>query len=427
MSFWLVETVEQLSTLPQEGDAFIEVILAHDRIHPALNSISCIFIRPLSGNKGFLIAVQHSECFGIDFNYVKQLLAKYDTLYVRDRKQLLYFYKGNNCIDINLIQHIKVDCTTTCHEIFYRKYPTVHHINTLIPVGKHYERCEEIFHKIQHVIQSDLPSSLTFYNEDATKVFWYIEKQGIHVTHPEDCVDLQNPQYSIGDGRMYTHYNLYTTTTRPSNAFNGVNFAGLNKEDGTRKFITPQNDFLLEIDINGYHPTLIANVIGYDLGSDGVYEHFAQVLDVEVSEAKELMFRQLYGGISKEYTHLEYFKEVDKLINDLWSDYRSEGYVECLLSNYKFDGYNIENINKQKLFNYYIQNLETSNNIRILKEILPLLTGKTKLVLYTYDAFLFDVSKQEKQVIQQIVDIFEHNNLKVKLSYGGNYDSLRRI
>ena len=146
-----------------------------------------------------------------------------------------------------------------------------------------------------------------------------------------------------------------------------------------------------------------------------------------MSEAKELMFRQLYGGISKEYTHLEYFKEVDRLINDLWNDYRSEGYVKCLLSDYKFDGYNIENINKQKLFNYYIQNLETTNNIRILKEILPLLTGKTKLVLYTYDAFLFDVSKEEKQTIQQIVDTFTQHNLKIKMSYGGNYDSLRRL
>jgi hypothetical protein len=139
------------------------------------------------------------------------------------------------------------------------------------------------------------------------------------------------------------------------------------------------------------------------------------------------MFRQLYGGISKEYTHLAYFKEVDRLINDLWDDYREDGYVKCALSDYKFDAYNIENINKQKLFNYYIQNLETSNNIRILKDILPLMTSRTKLVLYTYDAFLFDVSKQEKHIIQQVVDIFEKNNLKVKLSYGGNYDSLRRL
>ena len=32
----------------------------------------------------------------------------------------------------------------------------------------------------------------------------------------------------------YTEYNLYTSTGRPSNKFGGVNFAALNKEDGSR-------------------------------------------------------------------------------------------------------------------------------------------------------------------------------------------------
>lgn len=425
--FWLVETKEQLQQLPHSEEIFVELVLYHDRIHPALNCISCIYIRAVDQSKGFMLALSHNEALPLQYQDIVEALSKYKTIFVRDKKQFLYFFNLKGVKDINLIQQIKVDCTTPTHEILYRKNHQLDYINTFIPIGKHYERCEEIYNKVTPAFTSDIPDHFKFYNNDATKVFWYIEKQGIHVTHPEDCLDLQNPQYSIGDGRIYTHYNLYTTTTRPSNAFNGVNFAGLNKEDGTRKFLTPQNDFLLELDINGYHPTLIANVIGYDLGSDGVYEHFAKVLDVEVSEAKELMFRQLYGGISKEYTHLEYFKEVDRLINDLWNNYRSEGYVKCLLSDYKFDGYNIENINKQKLFNYYIQNLETTNNIRILKEILPLLTGKTKLVLYTYDAFLFDVSKDEKQMIQQIVDTFTQHNLKIKMSYGGNYDSLRRL
>jgi hypothetical protein len=425
--FWLVETKEQLQQLPYNEEIFVELVLYHDRIHPALNCISCIYIRGVHDDKGYMLPLSHSEALSLQYEDVLQQLQQYSTIFVRDKKQFLYYFNLKGVKDINLIDTVKVDCTTQAHELLYRKNHRVEYINTVIPISKHYERCEEIYNKVQPVFTSDIPDHFKFYNNDATKVFWYIEKQGIAVEHPEDCLDMTNPQYSIEDGRIYTHYNLYTTTTRPSNAFNGINFAGLNKEDGTRKFIVPQNDFLLEIDINGYHPTLIANIIDYDLGNQGVYEHFAEVLDVPVQEAKELMFRQLYGGISKEYTHLTYFKEVDRLINDLWDDYREDGYVKCLLSDYKFDAYNIENINKQKLFNYYIQNLETSNNIRILKEILPLLTQKTKLVLYTYDAFLFDVSKQEKQVIQQIVDIFEQHKLKVKLSYGGNYDSLRRL
>ena len=57
-----------------------------------------------------------------------------------------------------------------------------------------------------------------------------------------------------------------------------------------------------------------------------------------------------------------------------------------------------QDMKPQKLFNYVLQNLETSTNVLILWEILKLLRGKkTRLVLYTYDAFLFDLDKESKK------------------------------
>ena len=80
-------------------------------------------------------------------------------------------------------------------------------------------------------------------------------------------------------------------------------------------------------------------------------------------------------------------------------------------------------MNPQKLLNYLLQNLETSNNVNILWEIFKLLKGKnTKLVLYTYDAFLFDLDKQEKDTFNAILKVFETNNLQIKMSYGNTYD-----
>jgi hypothetical protein len=55
-------------------------------------------------------------------------------------------------------------------------------------------------------------------------------------------------------------------------------------------------------------------------------------------------------------------------------------------------------MNPQKLFNYLIQNLETANNVALLKDILYIINNReTKIILYTYDAFLFDFSKQDKE------------------------------
>ena len=77
----------------------------------------------------------------------------------------------------------------------------------------------------------------------------------------------------------------------------------------------------------------------------------------------------------------------------------------------------------QKLLNYVLQNLETATNVRILWEIFKILRGKnTKLVLYTYDSFLFDFDESEGSIIKEILKVFKNNKLQIKYSYGETYD-----
>jgi hypothetical protein len=94
----------------------------------------------------------------------------------------------------------------------------------------------------------------------------------------------------------------------------------------------------------------------------------------------------------------------------------------CPISGYVFEKDKLEGMYPQKLLNYHNQNLETSNNILILWEIFKILRGKnTKLVLYVYDSFLFDVDKTEKDTLKQITDIFKKYKLQIKLKKGKNY------
>jgi hypothetical protein len=37
------------------------------------------------------------------------------------------------------------------------------------------------------------------------------------------------------DDFVYSQYNIYTSTGRPSNRFGGINYSALNKEDGSRE------------------------------------------------------------------------------------------------------------------------------------------------------------------------------------------------
>jgi hypothetical protein len=144
---------------------------------------------------------------------------------------------------------------------------------------------------------------------------------------------------------------------------------------------------------------------------------------VEYKTAKEITFKQLYGGIFKEYKELEFFKKVQKYIDELWEKFQNEGYIEVPISKWRFEKDKLDNMNPQKLLNYLLQGLETAMNVRILWQILRLLRGKnTKIVLYTYDSFLFDLDKSERNTFKEILEIFKKYKLQTKMNYGTDYD-----
>ena len=235
-------------------------------------------------------------------------------------------------------------------------------------------------------------------------------------------MNLKNTSISVDDEFVYTSYNYNTLTTRPSNKFGGVNYAALNKENGCRKSFIPRNDEFVEYDISAYHPTLAAKLVDYDFGEGDIHQAFAEMYGVEYKKAKELTFKQLYGGVFDNYKDLPFFKKTSVYIEDNWKKFNEVGYVEVPTSGYRFYKSKLDDMNPQKLFNYVLQNLETATNICILMGLHKLLRGKnTKLVLYTYDSFLFDLDKEEKLEIE-IEKIFKKYQVNVKNSYGDNYD-----
>jgi hypothetical protein len=80
---------------------------------------------------------------------------------------------------------------------------------------------------------------------------------------------------------------------------------------------------------------------------------------------------------------------------------------------------------RAKLFNYIVQSKETSTNVQILELIFGLLEDKkTKLVLYTYDAFLFDYSNEDKGLIQEIINMLSY---PVSVKQGKTYHGLEKL
>jgi hypothetical protein len=423
--FWLVETQEQIEYLKQSNtqEAFIEIIPYHDKIHPALNDVSLVYFRPSNDTKGYMLCIDHSETLSVNKTLINELLTEIKVLWVRDKKNALYYFQIKGLRDLNILNPPYIQDQTQTHTYFQNKYPDYDKINKVIPVAKHYEVCEHIYHKVKTQFTQDLPPYFDFYNNKTTIAFFGIEKNGIKIDEEQFYKHFKpiNPLYSIADGRVYTNYNLGTTTRRPSNSFNGINFAALNKDNGARGSLISSHGFV-ELDISAYHPHLASRLVSYDFGDVDVHQAFADLYGTSYKEAKELTFKQLYGGVFKEYEHLEFFQQVKKFINQKWAEYTDLGEVIVPGSGYVFKASELENMNPQKLFNYILQNVETSTNVCILMEIHKLLRGKnTKLVLYTYDSFLFDYDESEN-LIDDIKEIFKNKRLQIKTGYGTSYD-----
>jgi hypothetical protein len=47
---------------------------------------------------------------------------------------------------------------------------------------------------------------------------------------------------------------------------------------------------------------------------------------------------------------------------------------------------------------------------------------KTKLVLYTYDSFLFDLSEEDENIREEVEVIFKKYKLNIKTKQGYDYD-----
>ena len=417
--FWLVENKTQFEEFKNRNvkEAFVEIISYSPFIHPAENSICCIYIRPLQDHKGYIFPIYHTEVEEKLFeDKVFLLIKNLEKIYCKDKKEFLHYFPLKQLIDITLTSPTYIQFTPA-HEFLYHKYPNKQDVNTLVPIVKHYEYCEALFEELEHLVDKPVNK---FYNDKVSWVFNGIERAGLYVDNT-----LYNDYFDkdINGCVVYTQYNIKTLTTRPSNNFNGINYAALNKENGCRKAFRARNSKLIEFDITAYHPTLLSRLVGYDFGDEDIYSHFAKVYGLDRQEAKILTLQQLYGGILSQYENLEFFKKVKAYVDDLWDTFQYGGSIKCPISGYEYYKDKLENMNPQKLLNYVLQNLETSYNVRILWDIFKILKGKnTKIVLYTFDSFLFDWDREEKQVLQDIHNVFEKHKLTIKVTHGNSYD-----
>ena len=440
--FYIVETKEQKKHLESYdlSQCFVEPILYNDNCHPGLSNICLFFIKPLKSKRGFIIPINHSEGFSTTVEEVLSILEeKCDRIFVYDLKRVcqhlpitkpIYCLKTAKYLETGEVLDLHKHNTTAHKFLSERQYA-----NKLIPICKHAEKYNAFIKSNSKLLKSNVfeTSYYKFYNNHVNRIFSKLEWTGVKID--EDALakhfTLDDKNMSVYESKLYLHYNLFTATGRPSNAFNGINLGALPKGDNSRAFIKPGNSVLVEFDYDSYHPRILANLINYSFEEEDIHSHLGRMyFDVEeltpeqYSASKSLTFKLLYTS-SQEYEHIEFFKKVKDYKEKLWIDYKSKGYLEAILSKRPIK--NIES--KTQILPYLLQNYETERNVVVMNSINQLLHDKaSRFIMYTFDSFLFDIDAGEgKGLIKKIKELLNTEGFTVSTKFGEDYANLEEI
>lgn len=400
----------------RQSDCIIIPILSDTNLHTLENTLCAIYIKLIDGDE-YILPFNHGESTNLDVSLFNKLNSDHKK-YVYDKKQFNHIAKWDNVVDINLQYYMEYnqslpieEITTNSHDYFNRKYYKTKNVNRVIPILKHLELCRKLSNEYQKYIDLEVHQE---YNDEIIDNLTYIESAGLR----------------HNDKIVYSEYNLYTSTGRPSNRFGGINFAALNKSDESRKPFCSrfEKGMLVEFDYDAYHLRLIGNLLNYSFPSGSVHEHMGEFYGCDYQESKNRSFKYLYGHIPPEVIKTNpFFEKVHTYINNTWKLYKNQKFIQSDIYSKKIYRKNQADMNRNKIFNYMIQLMETENNMKILTNLIPFMKQyKSKLILYSYDSFLFDFNLEDGvEFLKKVKKIIESNGLfPTKTGKGTNYHEM---
>jgi hypothetical protein len=420
-----------------EGDWILHLIPVDEDIHPVVNRPSILFIRNVFTKKTYYFAFEHPDSVPIvthSWFILEYIIKSKNKKWVLDKKGFTQMLNLPDVCDSNLLSYIHnnevmeiINYETPAHFLVRKNSGNFPKVNLAIPLLKHKEMFDELANDITRVIEKcKTDEGYSRFNDLIIGTLGRLERGGIFV-------DRERFKRRFGieinsNDIVYSKYNVYTATGRPSNAFDGINYSALNHEDGTRKCFRSRygNDgCMVVIDYATFHPRIISYLTKYDISiSTDIYEYLAKLYfhksistdidDIDIKNAKKLTFRQFFGGVEKEYEHIKYLANLKSFITEQWEFFQKNGYVLTPLFKRKITDRHITDPDPPKVFNYILQAVEGEIAIPRMKLVMDyLMDRKSKCILYTYDSILIDFHKED--------GINTLNEIRKIMSYDGMF------
>ncbi len=434
-----------------EGDFILHAVPFEDGVHSADDTACILFIKNTKTNNTYYFPLGHPDSSPL--TNVRQMFIELwqcpNRKWTLDKKTFSHLTQFPSCDvdDANLCGFLNkneildlADYDTPAHNFIRRNSKGFKKINIIIPLMKHAEAFEELADDIKKMIKNfETDEGYRKFNDIIITTLGDVERSGIYVDSKKFEEHFKSSPNK--NGLVFSRYNVYTSTGRPSNSYNSINYAALNHTDGSREcFVSRFGDDgrMVLIDYTAFHPRIICELTNYPIPTDvNIYEYLAKLYyqkkdvdETDIDNAKKLTFRQFYDGVEEKYAHIKYLANLRDYIDYQWNFFNEHGYVLTPYFKRKITSKHILNANPTKVFNYILQAAEGEVSIPRVKAVMDYLRDKnTKAILYTYDAVLYDFHKDDEiETLNEIRNIMSINGtFPMKTYIGKSYADVKLV
>ena len=432
----VIQSVIELERIQKKMEnevSYVAPIFMDQHLHPAVNTLSSLHVLFTDGEY-VCIPVNHPDGIPmtIDVTNAKQLV----TLY---KREILHAYPKVNPAIVDDVASMLQLSQDTIPEIREYYTPIIQrtlqqfqfkNLHLSIPLVVWMNYAHKLLQFVREKYTAVHPAGYDFVNNVVISTLTTIEKSGLHIDLPVFQEHFNESSRYVKHWMMHTEYNPYTATGRPSNKYVGVNFAALNKHDGSRGAFNSRfgaDGILIQFDYEAFHPRLVANQIGYTLPTSSVHTYLAEqyynttsITSEQYETSKQRTFAVMYG-VHEDVGNVEFFHKVRQYTTQLWDVYQKSGFVTSD-SGKKII---VAAPSPNKVFNYMVQWMETETALSRVHTVCDLLRDSlTKPILYTYDALLLDVHRSEVALLPRIRHLLEKGGYPTRMYKGETYNQL---
>jgi len=416
--------------------------------HPAQNPLCLVGVCLVESKTLVGIPFNHPESVNLPISAVSEL-TKGLKVWTPDKKALLFLSESgfHKAKDVQALEYA-VSASVTDPSQFYpttiRHLHELHYhrlnVNRAIPLYKwmeYFDACAAHACSLIERHQAVTADPGFLFVNIALSTLKTIEANGLHVDGEAFkkyfSKALIEPDVN---GLVYSQYNLYTAAGRPSCRFGGINFAALNKDDGSREVFTSRfkGGALVLIDFESYHVRLIADLLNYTLPTTSAHEYFGRqyfktntLTPEQYEKSKVETFHNLYSEID---TDIPFFRNVNAFKRTMWDEIQAKGVITSPLVKKRIMLDHIWEPSAAKVFNYYVQFMETERNMILLAMLERLFAGKqSKIILYNYDSVLLDYSTADgRELLTEAVALMEQGGrFPVRVKYGKTFGTMEKL